>query len=325
MSGIKDKLSSAKKNPQLLKNIKLLWSASTRDPLFKKYLMGNYFENLKLLKKVSKAIVSAGFPRQMVSSLTGYYVDDPPSVDRYLNNTLSYMDATTERFLSGDIADALSNLSATLQELDEEETEAIESAAEAPPRAPLGRIAFSPFRVEKSIPKNEINTEREAQLYDALEAHVDRNIKLPKEETDFIKSMMKQGRYENMFKEPEHELLYRGMNIPGHWLKKILGLRPGAPLKEKGSAKVNFLYRPKQGNATSWSTKKTVAKTFGGPGMYEIIFTASVADNPNAFLDLDGIYKVYPMNYFKREKEVIGMGKIRVTKIEWKQINLDED
>lgn len=319
MLSFNEQMVALKKNPQFMKNVKLLWSKTIKDPLFKKYLMENYLEHdPKLSKKVVNAIISAGFPKQMVSNLTGYYVEEPPSADTYLHDMVMYMTDSTEKFLSGDITEALSNLAAALQEIDEEQIEALEAAAEAPARAPLGRIAFAPHRLEKSVPKTEVDTDREHDLYRALERHIDFNTKLTKDDTDFIKSLMKKGYYQNMFKPPEVERLYRGMNIPARWLRKILGLGPNDPIRPKGSADVSFRYRPRSGNATSWTKSKKVSRGFGGIGMYSVVFTAFTSDNPNSFLDLNGgIYNVDPFHDMAGEKEIIGMGPIRVSKVEW--------
>ena len=195
--------------------------------------------------------------------------------------------------------------------------EELSKFAEAPPKAPLGQIAFSPNRIDR-VPKTEKNTTVEEDLYDAIADHVQDNIPLTEDDVAVIKALMKKGYYPEVFKAPDVEEVYRGMTIGGKWLRKILKLGPKAPLPTKGSADVSFYYRPRGGAAMSWTRSKRKARGFTGQaGSYDIIFTALVEENANNLLDMSGLYKVKPMDEFKKEQEVLGLARVKVCRIEW--------
>lgn len=183
--------------------------------------------------------------------------------------------------------------------------------SEADPDDPLGRIAFANDR--PGMPR-ELDTKIEEKLKKALMDHFVGLSILSKENTQLIHDLMAKGLYPSMFSEPTNPVLVRGMSVSSKWLTKAIGRKPGP----RGSAEVKFKFVPKRG-ATSWTTSKSVAEGFHIMGSeVDIIMYASVADNPGKFLSSRGFYSTSIARRFSNEKESLGLGPIKVFKIEWK-------
>lgn len=189
------------------------------------------------------------------------------------------------------------------------------SKSEADLDDPLGRIAFAPAR--KGAPY-EPDTSLEKKLGKAIENHFEGINMLSPEMAQLIRDLMSQGLYPSMFAEPTVGIVYRGMNLEGRgvaWLKKMAG---GELIGKKGMLDVSMNYKPKRG-AASWTTSKKVAEGFFSTGVdYHIILHARVEDNPGMFLSAEkGLYKTDFAERFVDEREAIGLGTIRVFRIEW--------
>lgn len=187
--------------------------------------------------------------------------------------------------------------------------------SEGEPGDPLGRIAFAAAR--KGMPY-EPDTKVEEKLRYALIDHFAGSSLLTPEMARTIRDFMAQGLYPSMFSEPTAEVVYRGMNVEGRgvgWLKKLAG---GKLEGEQGSISVNTKYVPRKG-AASWTTSKRVASDFFHTGAdYHIILHARVADNPGMFVSAErGLYKTDFAARFADEREALGLGTIRVYKIDW--------
>lgn len=192
------------------------------------------------------------------------------------------------------------------------------SKSEAGPEDPLGRIAFATALTRKGAPY-EPDTSLEKKLGKAIEAHFEGHMLLSPEMAQLLRDLMSQGLYPNMLAEPTAGIVYRGMNVEGRgvaWLKKQAR---GELIGKKGMIDVNMKYKPKRG-AASWTTKKKVAEEFFNTGAeYHIILHARVDDNPGMFLSAEkGLYKTDFAERFVHEREAIGLGTIRVFRIEWK-------
>lgn len=189
------------------------------------------------------------------------------------------------------------------------------SKSEAGPDDPLGRIAFAPAR--EGIP-HEPNTRLEKKLGKAIEDHFMGFKLLSPEMAQLLRELMAQGLYSSMFAEPTVGVVYRGMNVEGRgvaWLKKMAG---GELRGKKGVIDVNMKYKPKRG-AASWTTEKYVTEEFFSTNAdYHIIMYARVKDNPGMFLSAEaGLYNTDFAARFAGEREAIGLGTIRVFRIEW--------
>ena len=193
--------------------------------------------------------------------------------------------------------------------------------SEAGPEDPLGRIAFAMAltRKRRKGAPYEPDTSLEKKLGKAIEAHFEGHMILSPEMAQLLRDLMSQGLYPNMLAEPTAGIVYRGMNIEDRgvaWLKKQAR---GELIGKKGMIDVNMKYKPKRG-AASWTTKKKVAEEFFNTGAeYHIILHARVEDNPGMFLSAEkGLYKTDFAERFVHEHEALGLGTIKVFRIEWK-------
>lgn len=203
-------------------------------------------------------------------------------------------------------------------------TDDIEKKAEAPAGAPLGRIAFAQDRHD--VP-SEPNTEEEDDIYDDIFRHVVDNEHFSTFSANKIKKLMSKNLYPNMFKEPVSSPVYRGMAVSTEWLAKALKLNKQAlqKLNKGGHVEKNFTFTPYKSEASSsWTDVIKTAKKFAieGPQEVPIILHAYVESNKGKFLDLkakngNGIYSLDNIQGYDKEREVIGLGKIKVFKIVW--------
>jgi hypothetical protein len=114
------------------------------------------------------------------------------------------------------------------------------------------------------------------------------------------------------------------MDVSKAWLAKALGaeardLRYKGALGLKGKAEVNFTFVPRRG-ASSWTKSRSVAKGFHSSeyNRANITLHADVAENAGRLLDARGMYKnIDLLDRFSDEKEILGIGPIRVHMIEW--------
>lgn len=188
---------------------------------------------------------------------------------------------------------------------------------------PLGQIAFADER--KGAPW-EPDTKEEARLAAALSRHVLDNVPLSPGDAEAIRGFLKKGWYGEVFKEPEVDTVYRGMSVPLAWLKKATGMTTAEIRGSKsgrGTVEARMKYTPRKG-ASSWSTSKTTARDFsvrGGVAEYGIVMHAAAGDNPGRFvIGKGGLYRVEPLDDYASEKEAVGLGTIRVYKIDWREL-----
>ena len=196
--------------------------------------------------------------------------------------------------------------------------------AEAPEEAPLGQIAFSPHRLEKSIFKGEPNTPAEKALYQAFMDHLHANVPLSGEAAAMVKSLLSSGNYSKLFKEPSVATVYRGMTVSEDWLRGVLDLPLDEEISPSGRAAVSYVLSPSRGDAMSWSRSKQTSNRFSmtksgakSKPDFEVVLVASVAENPGIFLDMTGLYNVDEFNAFRKEREIASMGDVTVSRIEW--------
>lgn len=210
----------------------------------------------------------------------------------------------------------------------EKMAERLDAASEAPPAAPLGRIAFAGTRPNKPF---EPDTDREKALHRALLNHIRNNIALSGRDVTDIKELLKKGWYSEVFKAPSVPVVYRGMAVSKKWLMAALKRQR---IDEKGSVEKSFTYTPRRGGSSSWSTVKSVAKAFAidsdarftSSADVLVILSARVKDNAGSLITgPGGIYKVVDADFLEDEKEVVGLGKLRVFKVEWFDDNLRND
>ena len=183
--------------------------------------------------------------------------------------------------------------------------------SEAPPDAPLGKIAFPGLRSDVPLEKN---TKVESKLQNAISLHIIKNKMLNGEQSRLIKSLIANNWYTEAFSEPKVQVVYRGMTVPKKYIKGILGRDN---VSASGEEDVTWDFVPLE-ETSSWSTSKESAERFAKPsGDYRLIMTANVSDNPDKFIDLKGLYSFAAYWLYAHEKEVIALGNINISRIEW--------
>ena len=195
------------------------------------------------------------------------------------------------------------------------------SDAEADPDDPLGRFAFAPER--KGVPYEQ-NNALEKKMRDKIAIHFGGGQMIDNETLELIRGFVEQDLYSKVFFETDAPVVYRGMNVKKTGIKWMQGL-VGGDLKGHGVANVDYEYTQRDsslselGGASSWSTSKEVPKNFFEKNAaYHIIMHARTADNPGQFLSAEGLYNLsFVSPAWKSEKEAIGVGTIKVYKIEW--------
>jgi hypothetical protein len=189
----------------------------------------------------------------------------------------------------------------------------------------LGKVAFSKFRLD-DVPNDEEDTPEEAELYRAFHKYVTKNKgdEVTPEMVAQILGMLKSRNYQKVFKEPEADIVYRGMCVGREWLASALSVDK-KDLEENGEVEMRMTFVPRTGNGlSSWSTDEDAANDFAEDvfsqyaGEYGVMIYATPAANKNKFLDLnDGLYKVKPLDELAHEQECLGFGDILAFKIRW--------
>lgn len=219
----------------------------------------------------------------------------------------------------------LSELRRLIREAAKEEREKKKlKGAEAPDDALLGQVAFSPHRLEKGIFKGEPNTPAEKALYQAFMDHLHANVPLSGEAAAMVRSLLGSGNYSKIFQAPSVASVFRGMTVTEDWLRDVLDLPPEEEVPPSGKAEVSYVLSPNRGDAMSWSRSKQTSSRFamtksgsGSEPDFEVMLIADVGENPGSFLDMSGLYNVDEFNAFRKEREIVSMGDITVSRIEW--------
>ncbi len=205
---------------------------------------------------------------------------------------------------------------------------------EAPADSPLGKYAFALDRVGRRNPPPEENTEIENQLFQSLTRHFDNASPLSKKDVDQIIDFINQGLYTDVFKVPKVKTLYRGINLSDskenvELIEKFLppGISFADIFRQQSDSKLtnNFLSFKTQIDLTnktgkyaaSWTKILSQAKDFASADHTntQIIFCATVTDNPGKWIDCEGLYDLREIDDYASEREVIAAGKIRVDKV----------
>ena len=190
------------------------------------------------------------------------------------------------------------------------------AAIETPPDAPLGSIAFAPYRSDVKQPP-EPNTEIETKLATALYRHFNDNVPLDVNFSALLEELLNKGWYSDIIKKPgSNIILYRGMiSMTPEWICKTTGvpldqIQQGDTLLD-GEWEGDFNYSPRDPGSSSWTGDLGEAKEFAGnsAGRLSVVIEAEAGDNPNKFISCeDGMYKVDKFATFAAEREFIGLG-----------------
>jgi hypothetical protein len=212
------------------------------------------------------------------------------------------------------------------------------------PKTKMGKWAWPQDRGrhQKGMMPFEKSTKLEMQLLDAVVNHF-RGDHLDVESAELLHGFLKRGQYTDIIHEPNYNILYRGLSVPSKWVAKILGYKKTAELPAMGTVEKMFTFNPKKGGATSWSVDKKQSVIFAGdmkfhyPAGYEddghkikegetgLLMYAALDDNPHRFVSgPDGLYKLRGAQHYDDEKEAIGLGPIKVYKVEFVRYDVPE-
>jgi len=187
----------------------------------------------------------------------------------------------------------------------------------------LDTVAFADEREYLGV--EEHDNEIEKRLYKNLGAYLRDNIPLDNSDVELIKKFIVSGEYEDVFKEPTSEYVFRGMAVGEEYIDEITPKFELSP--DEGMTDVSYDFNPKYvEKVSSWTLDKSVARTTFGLEQvtkqkpYVLVLVARVSDNPNKFVSgPDGLYDVGGLQQFVDEQEVIGIGDIKVCRIVWER------
>jgi hypothetical protein len=200
--------------------------------------------------------------------------------------------------------------------------------AQAPEGSPLGRIAFSPQRrrYRTSLPY-EPNTNKEDELRNDLTDFIADNEPPSSEMSDMVKDFIEQGLYDDVFVRSRNLVLYRGMILASKAIQEITGMSEEELNQISGKHKTIeriFNLNPRRGSWSSWSSNPIIATNFAKrkhqgfeEPVYCVVLHANADDS--LFLDMSKVYDSTGLSTqeFRKEKEHVGIGRIRVHAMEF--------
>lgn len=134
-----------------------------------------------------------------------------------------------------------------------------------------------------------------------------------------LQGMLKNGEYKDFLSEPKNKVVFRGMKVPKAWIAKAIGEKAmySIPLHKRAAFEKKFTFTPKRPVA-SWTSSIATARKFSqGMHDYSVVLHAAVDENPNKFIDCKrGLYGSSIATGYEDENEVIGIGQIKVFKLE---------
>jgi hypothetical protein len=181
---------------------------------------------------------------------------------------------------------------------------------------PLGKYAFPDERIKGFEVPEELNTDLEDEILDAINLHFDQAVSFTPKVTKSLIDILKKNQYSDIINEPDAQILYRGMAVKPSWLYAFTkGIKP-----KNNPIQCKCTYNPfENGGSSSWTTSIDSAKDFARLARTstlskEIVLIAN--KNKNHFISgLDGLYRLQTPSRYESEYEVIGLGKVLITSI----------
>ena len=195
---------------------------------------------------------------------------------------------------------------------------------EAPDDAILGNYAFA--NVRPGIPP-EVNTEVEDELEQELTTHFVNNMHMSSKSGRALKTSLEKKWYEKILAEPKQATVYRGLRVSEEWMVENIGENWRKRFNETKTGRLktnNMILRPGAGAGsfeaavTSWTNSIKMARhfAFGPASGLAVVCCAAIKDNPNQFIDAAaGLYDIKGHKDFADEKEVLGIGSIKISHI----------
>jgi hypothetical protein len=195
----------------------------------------------------------------------------------------------------------------------------------------FGKYAWANNRSLSSLMPFEKDEPIESSAFRQLQKYFDgKTSAVDKKTASTLGSLLKQGKYSDVIKEPTIKVVMRGMWLNLKQLKTILGDKEFSKIKVKLDTRhsvsgfrkkilKSFTFKPKF-NVSSWTTKPSVAVNFAldnaATDLFGIILYANVSDNQRKFLQCDnGLYKINDFAMNMQEHEVLALGDIKVNSV----------
>ena len=292
------------------------------------------FKTSPYVEKLNKKLVSKGLTQNLVNML---YSPKKVARDWYPNLIKMAVDheegyrmrtlrdpgsALSNIELYGREVDSIVRLPQIVNEFYEEVVLPLEAKKEKfdfdePEGGELGKIAFGEERLD-DVPF-EKDTHEERDLYDGFVEQIFRNEKLNSSQIAVVKKLLRDKKYPKFFKEPNVDVLYRGIAVTEDWLEKKLDFSP----EDSGVSSEGYV---DDGRMSSWTVDELTAEKFAKDSVgrtlnsWVVVLKTHVSKNPGCFLDLtDGIYALDRFVGKQSEQEVFGFGPIEVESFEWKK------
>lgn len=185
------------------------------------------------------------------------------------------------------------------------------------PDGPFDKIAFADER--PGLDGIEPDNKTERLVMRQLRTHFSNSKGITPQTASMLQTMLKNGEYKDFISEPKNRIVFRGMRVPKAWVAKAIGEKAmfSIPLHKKATFEKKFTFTPKRPVA-SWTSSVATAREFSqGSTDYSVVLHAAVDENPNKFIDCKrGLYKSTIAASYEDENEVIGIGQIKVFKLE---------
>ena len=185
------------------------------------------------------------------------------------------------------------------------------------PDGVFDKIAFADER--RGFDGIEPDNKTERLVVRQLRTHFSNSKGITPETASMLQEMLKNGEYKDIISEPKNRVVFRGMRVPKAWVAKAVGDKAmfSIPLHKRAAFEKKFTFTPKRPVA-SWTSSIATAREFSqGSADYSVVLHAYVDENPNKFIDCKrGLYDSTIAADYEDENEVIGIGQIKVFKLE---------
>jgi hypothetical protein len=185
------------------------------------------------------------------------------------------------------------------------------------PDGPFDKIAFADER--HGLGGIEPDNKTERLVVRQLRTHFANSKGITPGTASMLQAMLKNGEYKDFIAAPKNRVVFRGMRVPKAWVAKAIGEKAmySIPLHKRAAFEKKFTFTPKRPVA-SWTSSIATAREFSqGSTDYSVVLHAAVDENPNKFIDCKrGFYDSTIADNYNDENEVIGIGQIKVFKLE---------
>jgi hypothetical protein len=185
----------------------------------------------------------------------------------------------------------------------------------------FNKFAFSDKKRRGLNPPFEESNDEEDYVYYSLYKHFVNNDPFDDHISGILSTILSQKKYPDIIQEYQ-KTIYRGMTVETSFLKNIVGITK-KDLDDLDNIEKSFVFKPKSKGSSSWSESKAEARNFALKNKnlvledsVNIVLVANHEDNKNKFLKCTNtLYKFFHFEDYEEEKEVIGLGDIKVSKI----------